>query len=199
MDIEYRTTNTCRERNEDCDSGFEQPPPTTTKRRITYHMRVTSTFSNSVRRNLDNDQAGAVAHNDPTIPLISRQIDLGTQRVPHTLAAGADRGVGGRQDTSPWLSVLLDLSNGVDDTANKANDDSRNAGEGNRGIEENKSRDSNGKLVQSSNHGVSGRRSDANAPGGGIGNKHRRQAGEDHGENDAVAVHGREVAVDVGG
>lgn len=89
------------------------------------------------------DQSDAYYHSRP----------LGAQRVSHALAAGTDwRG----ENTGAGLGVLLDLGNGVDNTADEADTDGGNTGEGDWRIEEDKTGHGDGQLVESANHGVGG-------------------------------------------
>lgn len=96
------------------------------------------------------------------------------------------------------LAALSDLGKRIHDTANKADEDGRNAAKGNRGIEEDQTTDRDWELVQSANHGVGGRGGDTNAPGGGIGDEDGRETRNDHGKDDVVSLLGGEVLRDVG-
>ena len=80
---------------------------------------------------------------------------LRLQAVLHAPAAGAERNVGGGEDRL-GLAVLSNLGQCIDQTTDETNDNGRDAAKGNRSIEENKTAKSNGKLVQSANHGVCG-------------------------------------------
>lgn len=126
------------------------------------------------------------------------QLDSRAQRVTHALAAGADQWVGGRQHTGLGLGILLDLGDGVDNAGHETNDDGRDTGEGDRSVEENQTRNGNGELVQGTNHGVGGRGGGTNTPGGGVGDEDGGDTGDDHSEEDAIAVGLGEVTGQVG-
>lgn len=123
---------------------------------------------------------------------------LRAQGVAHALAASADQRVRGGKDTGLRLGVLLDLRHSVDNTGDKTDDNGGNTGEGDWGIEKDETRQSDGKLVEGANHGVSGGRGDTNTPGGGVGDKDGRKTGQNHGDHDAVTVVLGEVAGQVG-
>lgn len=117
------------------------------------------------------------------------------QRISHALAAGADRG---GENTGSRLGVLLDLGNGVDNTADETNSNGRDTGESDRGVEEDEAGDGNGELVQGTNHRVGGGGGGADTPGGGVGDEDGGGTGQDHGEEDTVAVGFGEVTSKVG-
>lgn len=127
------------------------------------------------------------------------ELGLRAQRVTHALAAGANQRVGHGQDTGLGLGVLLDLGNGVDNARHEADHNRRDAGEGDGSVEEDQTRHGNGELVQGADHGVSGGGGDPDAPGGGVGDEDRGDTGDDHGEEDTVAVGLGEVTGQVGG
>lgn len=94
---------------------------------------------------------------------------------------------------------MLDLGNGIDDATDEAYKDSRHTGKRHGGIEEDQSGKRNGELVQSSNHRVGGGRGHTDTPSGSVGNEDGRRTGEDHGEDNAVALGCGEVTFNVGG
>ena len=121
---------------------------------------------------------------------------LGAQRVSHTLAAGTDRR---GENTGSGLGVLLDLGNGVDNATDEADSDSGNTGEGDWRIEEDETRQGDGQLVESANHGVCGGGGSTDTPCGCVRDEDRGSTGQNHGEEDTVTVGLREVAGKVGG
>lgn len=123
---------------------------------------------------------------------------LRPQGITHALAAGADQRVGGGQNACPGHGVLLDLGHSIDNATDEADEDSRHTGEGDGGIEEDQAGHGDGQLVEGADHRVGGGRGHAHAPGGGIGDEDGRQTGQDHSEDDAVAVGLGEVAGQVG-
>lgn len=89
------------------------------------------------------------------------------QRILHTAAARAERDVCGRQNCL-GLAVLSDLGECVDNTTDKANENSRNTAKSDRGVEEDEATEGNWELVQGSDHGVCGGRCNADSPGGSV-------------------------------
>lgn len=90
------------------------------------------------------------------------------EAISHALCARRDWDIRGGQNTSSRLVVLLDLSQGVDETRDETDDDGGDTGESNGGIEEDETGDSNGELIQGADHGVSCRGGDTDTPGGSI-------------------------------
>lgn len=88
------------------------------------------------------------------------------ETILHAPAAGAEGHASGQNGLG--LAVLSDLGERIDDTTDEANENGRHAAEGDGCIEEDKTTESDGKLVQSSDHGVCGRRCDTNSPSRGI-------------------------------
>lgn len=86
--------------------------------------------------------------------------------VLHAPAAGAERHACGQDGLG--FAVLSHLCECVNDAANEADKDGGNTAESDRRIEEDQSTESNGKLVQSSYHGVCGRGCDTDGPGRGV-------------------------------
>lgn len=126
------------------------------------------------------------------------QLGSRAQRVTHALAAGADQRVGSRENAGLGLGVLLDLGNSVDNAGHEADDNGRDTGEGDGSVEEDQTRDGDGKLVQGTDHGVRGGGGDTHAPGGGVGDEDGGDTGDDHSEEDTVAVSLGEVTGQVG-
>jgi hypothetical protein len=125
-----------------------------------------------------------------------RLLNLRAQRVSHALAAGAD---GCGEDTGLGLGVLLDLGDGVDETADETDTNGGDTRESDGGVEEDETGDGNGQLVQSTDHGIGGGGGGAHTPGGGVGDENGGCARENHGEEDAITVGLGEVAGQVGG
>jgi hypothetical protein len=123
---------------------------------------------------------------------------LSFQTVLHTPTASAEGNVGGGQH-SLGLAVLTDFCERVDDTTNETNEDSRHTAECDWSIEEYQTTESDGKLVQGSNHGVGGGRCDANSPSRCVGDEDGGKTRDDHDGNDSVALFGGEVLLDVRG
>lgn len=121
------------------------------------------------------------------------------QGITHALAAGADQRVGGGENAGLGHGVLLDLGHGVDNATDEADKDGRHTGEGDGGVEEDQAGQSDGQLVEGADHRVGGGRGHAHAPGGGVRDEDGGQTGQNHGEEDSVAVVLGEVAGQVGG
>lgn len=116
----------------------------------------------------------------------------------HALRTGARDGLPGGQTRLLLVLALPHLGEGVDHSADETDGDGRHAGECDGGVEEDEAGDGDGELVQSADHGVCGGGSDADAPGGGVGDEDGRKTRGDHGDDDAVALLGGEVAGEVG-
>jgi hypothetical protein len=116
----------------------------------------------------------------------------------HAPAARTEGNVGGGQD-GLGLAVLSDLCERVDDTTDETDEDGRYTAEGDWGIEEDQSTESNGELVQGSDHGIGGGRCDANSPSRCIGDEDGGKAGDDHHGDDGIALFGGKVFCDVCG
>ncbi|KAI6768093.1 hypothetical protein HG530_006102 [Fusarium avenaceum] len=92
----------------------------------------------------------------------------------------------GRQSVLLSL-VLLDLGPGIHDTRNETNEDSRDTSNGDGGSEEDETRNSDGQLVESTDHGVGGGGGDSDAPGGAVRDEDGSQTGVDDADKDAVS------------
>jgi hypothetical protein len=89
---------------------------------------------------------------------------------------------------------LADLGPGEDQTRDKANNDGSDTAEGDGSIEEDEARDGDGQLVESADHGIGGRRGDADAPGRAVRDKDGGQTGVYHANHQLVTRLLREVA-----
>lgn len=98
-----------------------------------------------------------------------------------------------------WLAVLSHFSQRIDEATNESNKDGGNAAEGDRSVEEDKAAESDGKLVQSADHGVGRRGCDTDGPSRSIRDEDSGKAGYNHDDDDGVALLRGEVLLDVGG
>lgn len=94
--------------------------------------------------------------------------------------------------------VLLDLGPSIHDARDETDEDGRNTSDGNGSSEEDETRDGNGQLVESTNHGVGGGRGDSDAPGGAVRNEDSGQTRVDDANEDTVAGVLGEVLGEVG-
>lgn len=113
------------------------------------------------------------------------------------LRASAARTRGHRQGLLLLLS-LPHLRDCVHYATNESDENSADRPKRNWSIEEDKTRQGDGELVQRADHGVRSRRSDAHAPRRCVGDEDGRQAGDEHGSDDVVARFWREVLRNVG-
>jgi hypothetical protein len=74
----------------------------------------------------------------------------------------------------------------------------RNRRNGDGCIKEYQSTQGDGQLVEGTDHGVGGRRRDADTPRGSVGDEHRGETGKDDGSHEIGAQRWGEVPVDVG-
>lgn len=102
---------------------------------------------------------------------------LGVGGIPIALRAGA-RHLGGREDA--LAHRLPDLGPSKHETGDKTNKDGRNTAESDGSVEEDKSGEGNGQLVEGSDHGVGGGRGCADAPGGAVRDEDGGETGVDH-------------------
>lgn len=101
-----------------------------------------------------------------------------------------------------WQGHLVDLGlsyfgPSIDNTTDKANENSRHAAKSNRSGEKDETADGNRQLVEGTDHGIGSRRGDTNTPCRTVGNENRRKTGIDHAENKAVSAVEREILGDV--
>jgi hypothetical protein len=92
---------------------------------------------------------------------------LVSHRVSCTLVACADNRPRG-WETGRFLCSLLGLRNSIDDTTSSTDGDSRHALGRDGCVKENKTADSDGNLVERSNHRIGSPRSDTNTPSGSV-------------------------------
>lgn len=118
--------------------------------------------------------------------------------VPRALAAGAKRYIGCRKHAL-GLAVLSNLGHRVNQTTDKADENSRYTTKSNGSVEKDQTAECNRKFVQSADHGVCCRRGHADGPSGGIRDRDSRKTRDDHDSYDGVALFGWEVLLDVGG
>ncbi len=71
-------------------------------------------------------------------------MDLRLERIPRTLTACAHGWIGGGKNARFRLGCLLDLCQGIDNTADESNRNGRDTGEGHGGIEEYEPAERNG-------------------------------------------------------
>lgn len=124
------------------------------------------------------------------------EYDLGLEAVSH--AGGAGTHVARGQNLLR-LAALADLGNSIDDTADETEEDGRDAAKGDGCVEENETADSDGKLVESTDHGIGGGRGNSDTPGGGVRDEDGAHAGDDHDHDHTVAELRREALGEVGG
>lgn len=130
--------------------------------------------------------------------LSSKVSKLCLQAIPHTLAARRHWNIVCWK-SSLWLLVLPDFGKRIDDAANESDKDSRHTAKCNCGIEENQAGQSNGELIQSTDHRVRCRRSYADSPGGSIRDEEGGETRDDHRDDQGVASLRREVLSNVRG
>ena len=97
------------------------------------------------------------------------------------------------------LGILSYLGQRIDKTADKTDEDSRHTAKRDRSIEEDQATERNGKLVQSTDHRVRRGRGDADGPGRSVRDKYCGETGDNHDDDDGIALLGGEVLLDVGG
>lgn len=120
----------------------------------------------------------------PTFSLFDA-VRLGVGGIPVTLRAGACD-LGGRKDALG--DRLSDLGPSEHQTGDETDEDGRNTAEGDGSVEEDKSGEGNGELVEGSDHGVGGGRGCTNAPGGAIRDEDGGKTGVDHADVKGVPV-----------
>lgn len=161
--------------------------------------------SDAILRRQRSNAMGAKVRSKATIkvcmvngPAITSEptIYLGLEAVSH--ACGASTHVGRGQNLL-GLAALADLCDSVDNTADEANEDGGHTAKGDGRVKEDEAADGDGELVQSTDHGVGGGRSDADTPGGCVRDEDGTHAGDDHDGNDAVAQLGREALCQIFG
>lgn len=95
------------------------------------------------------------------------------------------------------LLLLLDLGNGVNNTGNKAKENSSDRLESDGGVKEDKAGNCYGELIQRANHGVSSGGGNTNTPARGVGDTKRKKTRNNHQGKDSVSRVNREVSKNV--
>lgn len=121
--------------------------------------------------------------------------NLVLERVPHALDARA----GGQHALALVLVLALPhLCNGVNNARNESNENGAAAGKRGRRVEEDKTREGNGQLVECADHGVGCRGGNAHAPCGAVRDEDGAEARQKHDGQHLLLVAWREVDGDVG-